>query len=60
MNATARFAKGKQVLRLQANKTRLLEEGEKEGREEENNPLERWYLEKNRHNNKDHNHRYKQ
>jgi hypothetical protein len=45
---------------LQENKTKLSKEGEEEGREEENNPLERWYLEKKRRNNKDHNHRYKQ
>jgi hypothetical protein len=60
MNVVAGSVKGKRVLRLQANKTRLSKEGEEEGREEEKNPLERRYLEKKRQNNKDRNHRYKQ
>jgi hypothetical protein len=38
----------------------LSKEGEEEGGEEENNPFERWYLEKRRCNNKDCIHRYRQ
>jgi hypothetical protein len=60
MNVVIGYAKGKQVLKLQANKTKLSKEGEEDGREEVNNALERWYLEKKRHNNKDHDHRHEQ
>jgi len=38
----------------------LSKEGEKEGGEEKNNPLERWYLEKRRCNSRDCIHRYRQ
>jgi hypothetical protein len=52
--------RGKQILGFQANETKLLEEGEKEGGEEEKNPFERWYLEMKRRDNKDCVHRYRQ
>jgi len=48
MNVAMRSAKGKRVLKLQANKTKLSKEGEEEGGEETNNLLERWCLEKRR------------
>ncbi len=53
-------AKGKQVLRLQTNKTKLSKEGKEEGGEEENNLLKIWYMEKRKHDNGNHIHKYKQ
>jgi len=53
-------AKGKRLLKLQTNKTRLSKEGEEEGGEEENNPFKIWYLEKRKHDNRDRIHKYKQ
>jgi hypothetical protein len=35
----AKFVRGKQILRLQENKTLLLKEGKEKGREEDNNPF---------------------
>jgi hypothetical protein len=42
----AKFVRGKQILRLQENKTLPLEEGKEEGREEDNNPFDIWYIKK--------------
>jgi hypothetical protein len=60
MNIAMECAKGKRLLKLQTNKTRLSEEGEEEGGEEENNPFKIWYLEKRKHDNRDRIHKYKQ
>ncbi len=42
----AKFVRGKQILWLQENKTLPLEEGKEEGREEDNNPFDIWYIKK--------------
>jgi len=42
----AKFVRGKQILRLQENKTLPFEEGKEEGREEDNNLVDIWYIKK--------------
>jgi hypothetical protein len=60
MNATIGSAKGKLVLTLETKETKLSKKGEKEGREEQNNHFEKWYLKKRRRDNRGHVHRYRQ
>jgi hypothetical protein len=45
-NERGQICWGKQILRLQENKTLPLEEGKGEGKEEDSNPFDNWYIEK--------------